>query len=116
MSAFPQGAFITLCIVNVLGLFIGDALLRGVELEGIQRGLIVGLVLAILNVTLGAILDFLTTPVRWITLGLFAFIIDAIVIMLASRLMKGFAVSSFVSALGLAIVIALTNVLFDWVF
>lgn len=116
MSSFPQGALVTLFVINVLGLFIGDRLLKGVSLEGFNKGLIVGLVLALLNVTLGRALDFITTPFRWITLGLFSFVVDAIVILIASRLMKGFDVNGFWSAIGLAIVIAITNALFHWVF
>lgn len=116
LSAYQPGNFVTQFIVNLLGLFIAARVMSSVHLESFNRGLVVALVVAILNVTLGAALDFITTPVRWLTLGLFSFVVDALIIMLASYLMKGFSVKGFWSALGLAIVIALTNVLFDWVF
>ncbi len=116
MSSFPQGALVTLFVINVLGLFIGDRLLRGVYLESFGKGLIVALILALLNVTLGRALDFITAPLRWLTLGLFSFVVDALIILLASRLLKGFSVNNFWSAVALAIVIAITNALFHWIF
>ncbi|MEM1325739.1 MAG: phage holin family protein [Bacteroidota bacterium] len=116
LSANETGGFITLFIINLLGVFLGAHLLKKVDLESPQKGLIVALALAVLNVTLGAVLDFMTAPLRWLTLGLFSFVIDALVILLAGKLVRGFSVQGFWGAVGLAIVIAVTNVLFDWVF
>ena len=116
MSANETGGLVTVFIVNFLGVLLGAAYMKRVHLETFQKGLVVALVLAILNVTLGSVLDFLAAPLRWITLGLFALVIDAIVILIASKLMKGFKVESFMPAVGLAVIIAIVNVLFDWVF
>jgi putative membrane protein len=116
LSSYQPGNFISQFIVNMLGLFIGARIMSSVYVENFTKGLVVALVIAILNVTLGGILDFLSMPIRWITLGLFSFVVDALMILLASYLMKGFSVKGFWSAVGLAIVIAITNVLFDWVF
>ncbi|MEM8523515.1 MAG: phage holin family protein [Bacteroidota bacterium] len=116
MSNNATGGLITLFIVNFLGVLIGAHYLKRVHLENFQKGLVVALILALLNVTLGAILDFITTPFRWITLGLFSIVVDAIVILVADKLTKNFKVEGFMPAVGLAIVIAIVNVLFDWVF
>lgn len=116
MAAYPQGQFVTLFVVNMLGVFIGSSLLKRVTLESFGKGLLVGFILALLNVTLGTILDFITTPLRWLTLGLFSFVVDAFVILLASKLVNGFTVKGFWAALGIAIVIAITNALFHWIF
>jgi len=116
MAANETGGLITVFIVNFLGVLLGAHYLKRVHLESFQKGLVVALVLALLNVTLGAVLDFLTTPFRWITLGLFSLVVDAIVILVADKFMKDFKVEGFIAAVGLAIVIAIVNVLFDWVF
>ena len=116
MSANETGGLITVFIVNFLGVLLGAHYMKRVHLETFQKGLVVALVLALLNVTLGSVLDFLTAPFRWITLGLFSLVIDAIVILVASKVMRGFKVDSFMPAVGLAIIIAIVNVLFDWVF
>jgi len=116
MSANETGGLITVFIVDFLGVLLGAHYLKRVHLETFQKGLVVALVLALLNVTLGAVLDFLTTPFRWIKLGLFSLVVDAIVILIANKLMRGFKVDGFMPAVGLAIVIAIVNVLFDWVF
>lgn len=116
MSANETGGLITVFIVNFLGVLLGAHYLKRVHLETFQKGMIVALVLAVLNVTLGSVLDFLTAPFRWITLGIFSLVVDAVVILVASRLMKSFNVDGFSPAVGLAIIIAIVNVLFDWVF
>ncbi|MEM9886432.1 MAG: phage holin family protein [Bacteroidota bacterium] len=116
LSSNETGGFISLFIVNLLGVFLGANYLKKVHLDSFQKGLIVALVLALLNVTLGAVLNFMTTPLRWITLGVFSLFVDAVVILICDRLVKGFRVEGFSAAFVLAIIIAIVNVLFDWVF
>ncbi|MEM0993334.1 MAG: phage holin family protein [Bacteroidota bacterium] len=116
LAANETGGFIALFIVNLLGVFLGANYLKKVHLSSFQKGLIVALLLAVLNVTLGAVLNFITAPLRWLTLGLFSLVVDAIVIVVAGKLISGFKVDGFSGAIGLAIVIAITNVLFHWIF
>lgn len=56
------------------------------------------------------LLILLTLPINILTLGLFTFVINAILIMLMSNIVPGFVVDSFGSALLAAIVLALVNV------
>jgi putative membrane protein len=95
LSANETGGFITLFIINLLGGYFGTHFLKKSRFRIAKKGLIVALALAVLNVTLGAVLDFMTAPLRWLTLGSFSFIVEAIVILLASKLVRGFAVRGF---------------------
>lgn len=85
-------------------------LLNGVEIEDFTRALIVAFVLGILNTTIGSFLHFVTTPLRWITLGFFSFVIDGVVLMIAAHFLKGFSIKSFSWAILMAIFVAIANV------
>ncbi len=61
--------------------------------------IIVAIVLAILKVTVKPLLVFFTLPATIVTLGLFLFVINAIIILLAGYFVSGFQVSGFWSAL-----------------
>ena len=69
----------------------------------------------LLNATLGNFLDWISTPMRWITLGLFSFVVDAVVLMVADYFLKGLKIKNFWYALGLAVIIAVVNSLFHWI-
>lgn len=104
-----MGAFITKTLLIALAVFLGARYLSGIEAGDYVQIFVIALFIAILNVTIGSLLNFVTAPLRWITLGLFSWVVDAIVIMIADRLLDTFRVKSFSWALLLAVIIALTN-------
>jgi len=103
--------FLMQMVLNALGLIVGASLIRGVQVKNFLSALLVAVVLAVLNATLGAFMDFLSTPLRWLTLGLFAFIVDAVVIKVAAHFLNNFRVDGFLPALYLAIALSLFNLL-----
>ncbi len=96
-------------LLNAVALMIGARLLKGVAIEDFIRALVIALLLSVLNATLGNLLDFLTTPLRYLTLGLFSFVVDAALLLLAAHFLKGFAIETFKSAFFLAILLAIFN-------
>ena len=56
-------------------------------------------------------MDFISAPLRWLTLGLFAFIVDAIVILVTAHFMKNFRVNGFISAVYLAFAMSIFNLI-----
>jgi len=103
--------FIMQTLLNACALLLGASLIRGVEVKNFFSAAIVAVILALLNATLGAFMDLLTAPLRWITLGLFAFIIDAIVILITARYMENFRVDGFKPAVFLAVALSIFNIL-----
>lgn len=67
------------------------------------------LVIGFFNATIGLVLKIVTFPLTIVTLGLFLFVVNAIVLMLASKLVEGFSVASFASAFLAAIVLAIVH-------
>jgi len=104
------GSFLVNILLMALVLMGAAYMLSGINVEDFTRAIIVAFVLGILNATLGGFLDFVATPLRWITLGFFSLVIDAVVLMVAAHFLKGFTIKSFSWALLLAIFVSLANV------
>ena len=98
-------------LVSAVAFFLGAYLLKGVELKGFVSALIVAAVISLLNATVGRILDVISIPITFITLGLFKFVIDALMIMVADYFLEGFKVKSFGWALLLAVIVAVVNMI-----
>ncbi len=107
------GEAIIKILLNALALMAGAHLLKGVEIEDFTRALVVAVVLSFLNATLGSFLQWITTPLRFLTLGLFTFVVNAVLLLLAAYFLKGFKIRDFLSAFILAILMAVfTTVLY----
>lgn len=84
---------------SVAAVLIAAYFLPGVVVAGLWSALIVALVLGLLNLTIKPLLVLLTLPINIITLGLFTFVINALMVLLASSIVKGFSVGGFLNAL-----------------
>jgi putative membrane protein len=82
----------------------------GVTIDRFRTALLVALVLSVLNFFVKPLLILITLPITILTLGLFLFIVNAIIIVLAGNLVSGFHVQS----LGWALVFSLLLSLFTY--
>jgi putative membrane protein len=82
--------------------------------SGVFSALIAALVIGFVNATIGAVLKILTFPLTLITLGLFWFVINALMLKFASALVPGFQVRGFFAAFVGAIVLSLVNMMLRW--
>jgi putative membrane protein len=71
----------------------------GVQVQNFTSALIAALVIGLFNMVLRPILVVLTLPVTLITLGLFLFVINALLFWAAASVLDGFHVSGFGAAL-----------------
>ncbi len=88
-------------------------LFPGVEVKSFTAALIAALVLGLLNTLLRPILVLLTLPVTVISLGLFLFVINALMFWSAAHILDGFAVTGFWSALVGSLIYSLCGMLID---
>lgn len=91
-------AFIVLLLANFLG---------GVSVDGFGTSIIVAIVLGLLNLIVKPLMILFTLPVTLLTLGLFLFVINAVIILLCSELVGGFNVASFWTALLFSILLSI---------
>lgn len=96
-------------LITALAVFFSAWLLPGVSVKSFGTAIVVAIVLALLNATLKPIMQFLTLPISFFTLGLFLFVIDTLVILLTSALVSNFQVSNFWWALLFSIIVSLTS-------
>lgn len=82
-------------------------ILTGVHVASFGTAVIVAVVLGLLNLFIKPILVILTLPVTFITLGLFLLVINAIIIMLCTNIVGGFAVDSFWTALIFSVILSI---------
>jgi putative membrane protein len=84
-------------------------LLKGVKVDNFLQAILVAILLGLVNAVVKPILVFLTIPITILTLGLFLLVINALMIMLVDKLLKGFFVKSFWWAFLFSIVLSLIN-------
>ena len=90
-------------------------LYAGVTVTSFTSALIAAAVLGLLNAVLRPVLVLLTLPVTVITLGLFLFVINALMFWAAASLLTGFAVSGFVAALIGSLIYSVLQLAIDFV-
>ncbi|MCD6065470.1 MAG: hypothetical protein K0S33_296 [Bacteroidetes bacterium] len=103
--------FILKIIISTIAVLITAYLLPGVNVEdnSFFTALLVALVLAFMNTIIKPILVILTIPITVFTLGLFILVINAAIIIWASRLVDGFHVEGFWRALLFSLILSVVT-------
>ncbi|MCC6723164.1 MAG: phage holin family protein [Saprospiraceae bacterium] len=109
-------SFLFTALMNGVAVWLGSKYLDGVKVEDFYRAIIVGLVVAFLNAALGSFLEFIPTPGRIASFGIFSLLTDALVLMLADYFLKGLTIKSFWWAVALAAVVSVVNIIAHWIF
>lgn len=97
---------IKILVTSVLVLVIAN-FMPGVRVAGFTTALIVAVVLGLLNIFIKPILVVLTLPVTVLTLGLFLLVINALIILLCTKIVGGFSVDTFWTALIFSIILSI---------
>ena len=82
-------------LLSALAVLLLANILPGIDVKSYTYAIWVALVIGVLNAILRPILIFLTLPATLVTLGMFLFVINACIIMIASNFLSGFIVTSF---------------------
>jgi putative membrane protein len=99
-------------ILSALTLLLLSRVVPGFHVRDLKTAIIAALVIGLLNATVGLLLKIVTFPITIITLGLFLLVINALMILLASRFVHGFHVVGLVPALFGAVALAVVGMLF----
>lgn len=86
-------------LLSALALLAVAYLYSGVQIQSFGSALIAAAVIGLLNMIVRPVLVVLTLPVTVVTLGLFLFVINALLFWAASGLLSGFHVNGFLAAL-----------------
>ena len=74
-------------------------IIPGISVSSIWAALLVVVIMGLINIFLRPLLTFVTLPINFLTLGLFTFVLNALLFMLAGYIAPGFSVDGFWSAL-----------------
>jgi putative membrane protein len=96
-------------VLSAVAVWIMAQLVPGIHVNGAVAALIAALAIGFINATIGAILKVITFPLTLLTLGVFWFVINALMLELASAVVPGFQVRGFFAAFVGAIVLSLIN-------
>jgi putative membrane protein len=86
----------------------------GVTVASFTSALIAALVLGIVNTLVRPVLVLLTLPVTILTLGLFLFVINALMFWMVGSILDGFKVNGFVAALIGSILYSVLTLIINW--
>jgi len=92
-----------------LAVMISSYIIPGVLVDSYYVSLIVAVVIALLNIFVKPLLILFTLPINIMTLGLFTFVINTTIILLAAKIVPGFGVSKFWDALLFSILLSLVS-------
>lgn len=96
-------------LLSALSLMIVAHVVRGFDITGFSAALIAALVIGLVNATIGLVLKIVTFPLTLLSLGVLWFVINALMLKLASAVVPGFSIQGFVPAFFGAIVLSLVN-------
>ncbi len=102
---------ITKLVVNGLALVVVASTFPHVWLDSWQSTVAAALLLAVVNAYLRPVVLLLTLPINLLTLGLFTLVVNALMLLLVSRLIPGFHLTGFWTAVGAALVISVVSFL-----
>jgi putative membrane protein len=98
-------------LLSAIALLIVSYVVPGFHIEGFKAALIAAIVIGLINATLGLLLKLITLPLTLLTLGVFWWVVNAFMLILASKLLAPeFMVNGFLAAFLGAILLSLVNV------
>ncbi|MCX8122711.1 MAG: phage holin family protein [Spirochaetes bacterium] len=99
-----------------LAIYFASSMVSGFSADTATSIIIASALLGILNVVIKPILILITLPINLLTLGLFTFVINAVLLYLVSFMVKGIFIDSFLSALLSSIIISIISMVVEWLF
>jgi len=102
-------------LVNAIALLLVAYLYPGVQVQSLPAALAAALVLGLVKVLVRPLIVILTLPVTILTLGLFLFVINALLFWFVAEVVHGFAVTGFGAALLGSILYSLITLVAGWI-
>ncbi|MBT29428.1 MAG: hypothetical protein CMO01_07170 [Thalassobius sp.] len=103
-------------LLSSVAIFAAAYLLEGVTVKNFGHAILTAILLAIASVTIKPILVFFTLPITIITLGLFYFVINVIILMIIDAILSGLKIKNFWWAAIFSILISIFTSILNWIF
>lgn len=99
--------FLLVWLIYAVAISVTAYLLPGITVSSFWSAIITALVLGIINAFIKPIVVLFTLPINILTLGLFTFVINALLILLVAQIVSGFAVQNFWWALLFSLILSI---------
>ena len=103
-------------LIMAASILIAAKLITGVTVVGVWAALWLAVFLAVINIIIKPILVVITLPINILTLGLFTFVINALLVWFSSTIIQGFSVAGFLPALYFSVVLSVVSYLLNMLF
>ena len=100
---------ITRWLIITMAILVASRVVPGIEVDTLMTAIIAAAVLGLINVFIKPVLLILTLPLSILTLGVFTFILNALMLELVAYFVKGFKVQSFLAAFLGSLLISVVN-------
>jgi len=101
--------FLIRLLITALGLWLADAWLDGVTIDGTVTLLVAALLLGFVNAVVRPLIVLLTLPITLVTLGLFLLVINAAMLGLVAALLPGFGIAGLFSGIAAWLIVSITS-------
>ncbi|MFY0543211.1 phage holin family protein [Brevibacillus sp. H7] len=101
-------------LLNGAALLLISSWFESVQVENFSVAVLAAFILGLVNSLIRPVLMFLTLPLRFMTLGLFWFVVNAVTFVLTAYLIDGFELGAWPASLGTIILAAAAMSLFSW--
>lgn len=107
---------LTTWFLSSCALLITSKIVSGFSVRSFGSAFLASAMIGLLNVTLRPVLFILTLPITLLTLGLFTFVVNAVVLKAAAKILKGFDIVGWMPAILGGIVLSVVNMLLFMLF
>lgn len=114
MNFDPSFSAVLNWLISAVALIFTAAIVPGFRVKNYGVALITALVIGLANYWIRPLLLFLTLPLNLLTLGLFTFVVNGMILKLCSALLRDFVVETWFAAIAGAFLFALTQTLLYW--
>jgi putative membrane protein len=108
-ASYRRRSWVIRWLVTTVALLVTAALIPGVHVDNVLTALLAAVVIGVVNAFVRPIFLFFTLPLNLLTLGLFTFVVNGLMLLLAAFFVPGFHVSGFLSAVFGALIMGIVS-------
>ena len=101
--------------INIVSFFVVSRILHGFRFENLWSLVLAGILLGICNAIVRPVLIFISLPIDVVTLGIFLFVINGVVLEIVAAFDSGFKISSFWDAMIGAVLLSVVSSIISWI-
>jgi putative membrane protein len=102
-------------LVTAVALIAAAYLLPGMKIKNFGIALVAAAVLGVVNALIRPVVAFFAFPITFVTLGLFALVINGLMLMLVAKLVPDFEIDGCLTSILGAVIVSIVSALMMWV-